>query len=228
MSKTDTQRLVDLKAALKTSKAKDLSTLEDFAALWGVTKPRFVNKLKEFARWPDYVEKNGNAYLFNRVDCLKAMIEHIERHKVVQGDRAKRMGAMIGTDQMAEHIAGGISIADLARANTLAAEIEARQRDQGLYVPIAEVVATVGAVFSEISEVLSNLRDHIDPHGKLAASTGALIDKKGHETLLALHAKLRKFLSPDALDEATRRPAGKSRKPGTQRRPSGRATRKAK
>lgn len=221
--KTDSQRLVDLKAALKRAHHKHTCTLEDLASLWGVTKPRFVNKRREFHRFPEHAEKVGNAYLYPTRDALKAMIEYLEKHKEVSTSRAKRLGELIGTDQMAEHIAGGFSIAELAKANQLAAELEERQRDQGLYAPISEVHRVIGMVFSEISEFVSNLANVVDPHGKLPPSARATLDSKAHEELLRLHGNLKGMLSTNAVDSGTRKPARKSGAARTRRkRPTGR------
>jgi hypothetical protein len=226
--KTDAKRLLDLKAALKKAKRKDyLLSLADCAALWGVTKPRFVNKRAEIADFPDVKLIEGNAHYYSAVDAIEAMIAHLERHAEAGGTRARRLSAMIGTDQMAEHIAGGFSMADLARANQLAAEIEARERDQGLYLPIAHVQRVVGMVFSELSELVSNLSNRIDPHGKLAPSVRALIDSHGHEQLLAMHKSLKGMLSPDVVDKPTRTAPRKPRPARAQRKRTSRGPRKA-
>ena len=227
--KTDSKRLVDLKAALKAlgRKKNPLISLDDCAALWGVTKPRFVTKRKEMAGFPDMVERDGNAHLYPAREALKAMIDFIERHQAASTSKAKRLGELIGTDQMAEHIAGGFSIAELAKANQLAAELEQRMRDQGLYIRVDDVQRVVGMVFSEMSETLSNLSNIVDPHGRLDPSVRTLIDTNAHELLLRTHRNLKGMLSPDAVDDANRKPAGKPRKARIRRERSGRGSRKA-
>lgn len=211
--KTDAKRLVDLTAALKKAKPKDVVTLETLSAIWGVAKPRFVTVARNFIDWPEPVGKEGNAYLLPAQKCFRSMIDYLKRHEAASKSRATRLGALIGSDQMAEQIAGGFSIAELARANQLAAELEQRQREQGLYIPVADVQRTIGLVFSEISEFLSNLSNYVDPHGnRLPPAVRAAVDTAAHEQLLSVHAKLRGMLSPDVKPEPTRKPARKPRK----------------
>ena len=218
--KTDSKRLVDLKAALKKEKPKDLILLEDCAAIWGVTKPRFVTKRKEMGTFPEMKERQGNAHLYPAREAFQAMIDYIDRHQKASQSKAKRLAALVGTDQMAEHIAGDFSIAELAKANQMAAEIEARQREQGLYAPIAEIQKVVGMCFSEISEFMSNLSNVVDPHGKLPASTRNLIDTSAHEQLLRLHKNLKGMLSTDVGSGGTRETDRKSRPARTRRKRS--------
>lgn len=210
--KTDSKRLVDLKAALKRVKKGQTISLADCAGLWGVTRPRFVQKRAEMAGFPDMVERQGNAHLYPARDAIEAMIAHIDRHQRANKSKASRLGALIGSDQMAEHIAGGFSIAELARANQLSAELEQRQRDQGLFVPVVDVQRTIGMVFSEISEFMSNLSNLIDPHGnRFTPALRAAVDAASHEQLLRVHGQLKGMLSPDVEPSPTRKPARKPR-----------------
>ena len=222
--KSDQKRLTDLKAALKAAKPKDRVTLEDCAALWGVVKARFVTVAKNFPNWPDKVAVEGNKHLFPAKKAIQSMIGYLERHQANEKHRSSELAAMIGsTDQMAEQITGGFSIAELAKANQLAAELEQRQRDQGLYIPVDDVQRTIGNVFSEISEFMSDLANVVDPHGRLPAETRALVNSNAHEHLLSLHAKLKGMLSPDVVSARDPEPAKKPRKPPARRKrkPSG-------
>jgi len=227
--KTDSKRLVDLEAALKAlgRKKAPLISLDECAALWGVTKPRFVTKRKEMAGFPDMAERDGNAHLYPAREALKAMISFIQRHQTANAAKTKRLGQLIGTDQMSEQMVGNFSIAELAKANQLAAEIEQRMRDQGLYVRVDELQRVVGMVFSEVSETLSNLSNLVDPHGRLEPETRTLIDTNAHELLLRTHKNLKGMLSPDAVDTGNRKPARKPRKAPARRKRSGSGSRKA-
>jgi hypothetical protein len=211
--KTDAKRLVDLAAALKKAKPKDVVTLETLSAIWGVAKPRFVTVARNFIDFPEPVGKEGNAYLLPAQKCFRSMIDYLKRHQEASKSRATRLGALIGSDQMAEHMAGGFSIAELARANQLAAELEQRQRDQGLFIPAADVQRTIGLVFSEISEFMSNLSNLIDPHGnRFSPALRSAVDTAAHEQLLRVHGQLKGMLSPDVKPNPTRKPARKPRK----------------
>lgn len=225
--KTDSKRLVDLKAALKAAKPKDLIKLEELASLWGTSKQRFVTKRREFVGFPEPVEKEGNAFLYPLKPCLQALIANIERHQQASTSKAKRLGELIGIDHMAEHVGGGFSVAELAKANQLAADLEQRQRDQGLWAQLSDVQRIVGLVFSEVSETLSNLSNIVDPHGRLLPETRQHIDKAGHEQLLRMHSNLKRMLTQDALDGATGSEARKPRKAPARRKGSGSRPRKA-
>lgn len=225
--KTDSKRLVDLKAALKKAKPKDLIKLEECASIWGTSKQRFVTKRREFVDFPEPTEREGNAFLYPLRPALEAMIAYIERHQQANTSKAKRLGELIGIDHMAEHMAGGFSVAELAKANQLAADLEQRQRDQGLYGSLTEIQRVCGLVFSEISELVSNLPNIVDPHGRLAPEVRDTIDKKGHEQLLRTYGNMKRLLAPDALDVTPRKETGKSRKAPVRRKRSGSGTRKA-
>lgn len=226
--KTDQRRLTDLKVALKAAKPKDALTLEDCAALWGVTKARFVTVAKNFPKWPDKVGQEGNKHLFPAKKAIQSMIAYLERHQKNEQKRTSELQEMIGgADQMAETFAGGWSIAELAKANQLAAELEQRQRDQGLYVPIAEVQQVIGSVFSELSEALSDLANVVDPHGRLPAETRALVNSHSHEHLLSIHGKLKGMLSPDVGRTRDKATAKKPRKPPARRKRKASGPRKA-
>ena len=226
--KNDEKRLLDLKAALKAAKPRDRVTLDDCAALWGVVKARFVTVSKNFPNWPDKVAVEGNKHLFPAKKAIQSMIAYLERHQKNEKHRASELQQMIGqTDQMADQISGNWTIAELAKVNQVAAELDQRQRDQGLYIPIDDVQRTVGLVFSEISETLSDLSTLVDPHGLLEASTRAMLNENAHKLLLASHAKLKALLSPDVGREPNPKPAKKPGKPRTRRKSSGSGSRKA-
>src|SRR6478609_5451523 len=133
--KSDSQRVVDLKAALKIVKPKDTLTLDDCAAIWGVTKPRFVNRRREMVGFPDHVEKVGNAYFYPAKGALQAMLGLLERHKAVDTNRSARIAKMTGQSAQQAAAESTFTPADLARLNRLRAEVEERERAMGLYVP---------------------------------------------------------------------------------------------
>lgn len=194
--KTDPERLIDFKAKLKTAKKTDEAGLREFAAMWGVSKPRFVNKRAEIADFPDPVRKQGNTDVYLLIPCLKAMIAHLERHKTAQVEKAVRQKKL--TPRAAAENVESLPVADLVRLNTLAADVEQREREQGLYIPAADVERVAGFVFSSLSNLLSNLAKRIDPHGRLPAATRKLIDDEGHKQLLSLHAEIKRLVKPDA------------------------------
>lgn len=209
--KTNAQRLSDLQAALKLAKPKDRISLGDLAALWGVTKPRFVNKRAEIAGFPDPIAIEGNANFYSTRDTIKAMIAFLERHQRQALDRQKRQARLLGNGVDAEALAQHTP-AELATINRLATDLDVRERTQGLYMAVMDVQVVSGEIFSEISEFMSNLSNLIDPHGKLAAEIRKTIDIKAHEALLKLYSKMKALLSEDAIHPGTRAPDRSPRK----------------
>lgn len=214
--KTNAQRLIDLKATLAAAKPKDVLSLADCASLWGVTKPRFVNKRAEIASFPDICATEGNAHFYPARAALKAMISHIDRHQKASADRVVRQAKLIGNSAAAEALAHHTP-AELATLNRIAAELSEREIKQGLYVPVAENQYVAGLVFSRLSEFMSGLSNRIDPHGRLDPSTRQMIDIEAHKELLLLHADMKVLLSDDAIHTDLGKPAGGAGQPRTRR-----------
>jgi hypothetical protein len=214
--KTNADRLLDLKAALASTKASSVLSLADCAALWGVTKPRFVNKRAEISGFPDASVVEGNAHFYPAKSAIKAMIAHLERHQQAQAARLQSQSRLLGRGGQADALAHHTP-AELATLNRLRADLEADERKQGIYCPIADQQQIAGEVFSEISEFCSTLSNQIDPHGRLEPEIRNAIDTKAHEALLKFHARMKGLLSGDALPERTRAADRSARKPRARR-----------
>ncbi len=215
--KTNAQRLIDLRAALKVAKKADIMPLAACAALWGVTKPRFVNKRAEIASFPDGIPGKGNSLDYPAIAAIKSMIQHLERHEKSRTERAKSRARLIGGNGRHAEALSQHTPQELATLNRLRADIEADEREQGIYCPIADQQQIAGEVFSEISEFLSTLSNRIDPHGRYEPEVRTAIDSKAHEELLKLHARLKGLLSGDALHTRTRAANRTARKPRPRR-----------
>lgn len=200
--KTDPQRLVDLKALLKTAKPKETYSLQEVAAMWGVSKARFVNKRAQFAWFPDPII-NGNTHLFPARDAIKAMIEHLERHQQAATERARRTAALIGGGTATEEMLLHYSPSEIASLNRTQAEIEQRERDQGEFIRRSEVEQMAGAIFSIFSDFVSGLSNRLDPHGRLAPELRAMVDTNGQLELLKAHKEIKGLLENDAVGGAT-------------------------
>lgn len=215
MAKTDPQRLVDLKAALKSAKATDMLSLGDCSIIWGVTKPRFVNKAKEFSDFPDPV-RDGNSHLYEARAALKSMIGFIERHQQASLERAQRTGKLLGGMATEESLLRHTP-QELVVLNRLQTELAKREIEQGNYVPRAEVEQIAGQVFSEVSELLNQLSNRIDPHGKLEPAIRVMIDTMGSKRLLEIHTRLKGLLTDHADNGTNSGKAGKPRQASTRR-----------
>ncbi|MET0373962.1 MAG: hypothetical protein ABW128_06855 [Rhizorhabdus sp.] len=202
MAKTDPQRLVDLKAALKTAKPKDTYSLQEVAALWGVSKPRFVNKRAEFAVFPEPIV-NGNTHLYPAREAIKAMIAHLERHQQAATERARRTAALIGGGTATEEMLMHYSPAEIASMNRTQADIEQRERDQRLFVHMSDVEQVAGSIFSILSDFASGLSNRLDPHGRLAPELRAMVDTNAQLELLKAHREIKGLLENDAVGGAT-------------------------
>lgn len=212
--KTNAQRLVDLKAALTAVKPKGTISLADCAALWGVTKPRFVNKRAEIAGFPDGVIGANNSLNYPAAATIKAMIAFLDRHHKANAQRVERQVKLIGGSKSTAETLTHMTPAELATLNRLRSDVEYDEREQGQYCPIAEQQRIAGEVFSELSEFLSALSNQIDPHGRFEPEIRVAIDSKAHEALLKIHSRMKGLLAGDALRRGTgaaNKPTGRTR-----------------
>lgn len=203
--KSNEQRLIDLKAALKAVKPKQTLSLADCAALWGVTKPRFVNKRAEIAGFPDASVVEGNAHFYPARAAIKAMIAHLERHERSKVERVRSQTRLLGGRTAQPDILSSHTLAELAAANRLNTDLDQQEIDQGLRVLSVDVAMEIGEVFSELSEFCTTLSNQLDPHGELAPEIRATIDTKAHEALLRFHAMLKARLTGERVDTRDRR-----------------------
>ncbi len=212
--KANPNRRRDIAAALKRAKPGDHLTLQDIALVWGVTKQRFVTVRNQMADFPDPLPGQGNVYIYPAKQALEAMLAHETRHDDAARARQKRTALILGhvaRGRAAEDI-GAYTPNDLSTLARLAADTEQRERDQGLYVPVAEVAALAGEIFGEISEFMGGLANMVDPHGLLPPSTRAQIDSGGSEALLGLHRRMKDMLSPDAKPRGNRTASVRTRR----------------
>jgi hypothetical protein len=186
--KTDAQRIADIKALLAKTKPKDELSLQDCAAVWGVSRPRFINKRAEMADFPQE-RRDGNAHYYPAKAALKAMLNRLEEQNRRSTERATRLGKLVPKNLSSS--ISNLSVQDLARLNRLHMDVEVRERDQGDWIAKAEVSMVVGEVFSDIAEFMSGLANKIDPHGRLSPKIRADIDSNGREALLKLHRKIK-------------------------------------
>lgn len=210
------KRRQDLAAALKRVKAEDVLTLEELALLWGVTKPRFVSERNLMATFPDHI-KQGNVYFYPAKAAIQAMLDHETRHDKMNRDRAAIAARILGKGRQEEVDSAGHSVNELATLNRMATEMEEREREQGKYIPAAEVARVCGEVFSEISEFMSSLDAKVDPNGLLPLEIRAMILSNGKDALLRLHRLMRDMLRADADDKPTRTAARRSRRASARR-----------
>lgn len=207
-------RRADLKSALRRAKPADNLTLEALAIIWGTTKSRFVSVRNTMPDFPQPMAGQGNGYIYPAAKALKAMLAHETRHDDAAKARAARTNAILGRSGRKGDAAdvGAHTPSELATLSRMAAEAEQRERDQGMYVPVAEQAAIAGDVFSEISEFMRGLSNKLDPHGLLPPETRTLVDTLGDELLLRIHRKMKDVLSPDAKPRANRTATRRTRK----------------
>jgi hypothetical protein len=206
-------RRADIRRALRRVKPDDMLPLTQLALIWGVTKPRFVTVRNEMADFPPPRKGNGNEYEYAARPALEAMLRHETRHDAAAAEKQARTAAILGHTQRgrAGTDVGTHTPNELATLNRLAADIEEREREQGLYVPVAENAAVATEIFGEISEFMSSITNRIDPHGLIDATVRARIDAAASDALMGLHKRMKELLSPDAQPRGNRAKAGRSR-----------------
>lgn len=204
---TNLERVQDIQRASKRAKAGDQLSLAELALIWGVGKGAFVNVRERMGGFPDPTPGPGNSLLYPAVDALKVMLEYETRADAAERERQTRAAAILG-------MRGGrgrrkkdevhLPPSELLKLSRLRAEIEQRERDQGLYVLRSEVENLFGDVFGVQSEWLGQLSLKCDPNGLWDPEVRAAVDEAGRECLLLIHAELSDMLPEDA-DSGPRR-----------------------
>lgn len=216
----NTTRRQDLKAAIRRAKPDDLLRLEDLARIWGVVKTRFVNIKNDITMtigFPSHVPGPNNTHLFPAKEALEKLLAWETRNDETSTARQQRAAEILGhTGKGKASLPTALHAPnELAVLNRLAADIEAREREQRLYIPAAEVSATAAEVFSIFSEYCGSLENYVDPNGLLPIDIRKKISDGGHATLLNIHKKLRGLLNAD---NGTDQPAPRSTRKARSRR----------
>lgn len=215
-------RRQDLKRALKRVKDGDLLKLEDLAKIWGTVKTRFVNvkgNIDATIGFPTPVQGENNSHLYPAKEALTAMLAFETRNDEIDQQRGRRIDRILGRGPQGKGRASQpftLSLSDMAQASRLAAEIEEREREQGLYVPASDVASTAAGIFDIFSEYLDDLDNRIDPNGLLPPETRTTLRTQGGELLLKVHSEMRDMLAGNAGSQSSgsprlRRPARRSR-----------------
>lgn len=197
-------RRADLEAAAARAKPKDLILLQDLAKIYGTSKTNFVNVLREIEKLYDVpvpVPGPHGAHLYPARKTLLLILRFEKRHDDLHASLQARTAAIMG-----KGIKGKVEnpedvmlpIGEIATLSRVMAETEERERDQGLYVPIADVAATAGRVFSMLSGYLSTLEAHVDPNGLLSPQIRGAINMGGKDLSLQIHAEMKDMLSGHA------------------------------
>lgn len=225
---TNIKRIQDLEAALKRAKPKDTLRLDELALLWGVTKPRFVTVRNTMADYPAPQPGAGNEYVYPARKAINVMLAHERRHEKAAQARQDRANEIMGAGKRkGSPEAAFWSPTEMATLNRLAADIEERERAQGLFVPIAEVQAIALTIFSEFSDLCSRMPNVVDPHGALPVATRQLIDKNAKQALVHIHGTLKHILAADVEPRDPGTTASGARAAPARRQRKGRVPRKA-
>jgi hypothetical protein len=208
-------RRADLEAALERAGPKDVLRLEDFAKIWGTSKQNFVNTLREIEKLvdvPDYQPGPRGTHLYPARKMLQAMIRYEKRNDEVHANLAARARAIMGGPKRGKAPAEALlPISEMAQLSRVMAETEAREREQGLYIPVAEVQEVAGRVFGVMSAYLSELDAQVDPNGILSTDVRTLIRDGGRGVALNIHAEMKHMLNGDASPKSRNSPrAGSS------------------
>jgi hypothetical protein len=212
-------RRKSLERAIAKAKPDDELELATLANIWGTSKQTFVNTLRvieaEFDP-PEYRTGDRGTHIYPAKTMLEAMLRYERRNDQVALDRQQRAARILGQHRVDQAEMLSLPINELATLQRIAIETEARERDQRLYIPAAEVTQVTGDVFSILSNYLSQLEAHIDPNGVLAKEARATLREGGTRLALRIHGEIKDMLSPDAEQPAKRK---------TSRKPNGRARR---
>lgn len=195
----------DIEAALRRAKPEDYLRLDQLAIIWGTTKTNFVNVKALMPEFPAPIAGPKNAHLYPARAALKVMLAYEKRNDKVAADLEGRFSRIMGRTpakggrgKAAREPEPMLPLNDLATASRVMAETEQRERDMGLYCPLADQASTAGLVFGMFSDFLSNLSTQVDPNGVLAPEVHAFLKIRGTELSLQMHGEMRDMLSGDA------------------------------
>jgi hypothetical protein len=182
-------RLTGLKSAHRRAKDEDEITLDTMASLWGCSKGQMVKIRDAIIGFPAHRTGPKGILLYPARLALKSLIDEETKDDREAAALLARQAKMLGRKHVPNaRPALNISISEMAQLARMSAEIEEREREQGLYVPVQP-----------------------DPNGKLPAAVRAAIDAGGRDVLLKIHAEMKHMLAGDA--PARRRNAETARAP---------------
>jgi hypothetical protein len=198
---TNLDRVRDIQAALKRAKPGDELSLAECAMIWGVSKGSFINRREQMAKFPNAKPGAGNSLLYPAQAALRAMLEHETRADEAERERQTRAAAIMGMSggrgrRKVEEVF--LAPSEMLKLSRLRAEIEQREREQGLYAPIADLRNLLASVFGTLSETLGRLELKADPNGLWEADVRQAVQAAGRECLLLIHAQVSDMLGPDA------------------------------
>lgn len=198
---TNLDRVRDIQAALKRAKPGDELSLAECAMIWGIGKGSFVNVRERMGKFPAPKPGAGNSILYPARQALEAMLEYETRADAAERDRQKRAAAIMGMTggrgrRKAEEVF--LPPSEMLKLSRLRAEIEQREREQGLYAPIADLRNLLASVFGTLSETLGRLELKADPNGLWEPEVRQAVQAAGRECLLLIHAQVSDMLGPDA------------------------------
>jgi hypothetical protein len=219
---TNLERVKALQSGVKRAKLGDKLSFTELALLWGVSKGAFTNVRQRMTGFPAGEPGPGNSILYPAKQALEVMLEYETRADAAEQERQSRAAAIMGLDRK-----GGrrkkeqvyLPPSELLKLSRLRAEIEERERNQGEYVPRAEVRATAARTYAILSEHLGQLDLRVDPNGLLPAETRAKLGEQGRKALLAIHAELSDMLGADVDHGPSRTPKRRGPAGGAERTP---------
>lgn len=199
MSQNRLRRREDIKRALKRAGDDAEMLLEDLAAMWGVTKARFVTVRNGMPGFPEPKRVDGSIFIYAARPALQAMWDWETRNDKIKSDRRARQNKLLGKGRgrpsKADLEEPMFTPTELLRFDQLAASVEQREINQGKLVWQADVEAVFSEIFSMLSSTVGSLANTCDPNGLLAPDVRSAIDNAGRQVLLNLHSEMKSYLS---------------------------------
>lgn len=199
-------------------------TMDEIAALYGVTKPAMHNIHKLVPDFPEFVDKKGNAFFYPAYKVVVALLAYVKRKEVATRDAARSFQDIVSPD----HSAGDdqtppLTAGEQLKAYQLRQNIVDEELEQGILHRADKCAAVSEKVFSEISRTFgSNLADTIDPNGKWPPELRTAIDEAGEALTLRCFGHMKHMLTVgvDGADlNADHEDPGPKKSTGARRRP---------
>lgn len=198
MSKSDAQRRSDLEAAKVQyrRRTRAMLTMDEIAALYGLTKPAMHNLHKTIPDFPESVDKKGNAFFYPAYKVVVALLAYVRRKERAERDSARAFNDIVAPARAAEDDQGPLLTAgEQLKAYELRQKIIEEELDHGTLHRGDHCAAVSDKVFSEISRTFgSNLADTIDPNGKWPPELRAELDTAGEALVLRCFVHMKHML----------------------------------
>jgi hypothetical protein len=222
VAKSDQQRRIDVAEAKAnySRRRKALVTMDEIAAVYGLTKPAMHNLHKTVTGFPEWTERKGNTHFYPAYKVFTSLLAYLERNEKMAAAQAAQFSELVRPPTAGD----GFEVQPMTASEQLKA-LDLRQRlideavDQGHLHRADHCAAVSDRVFTKISTTFGrNLADAMDPNGRWPGWLREDVTERGKQLVLQCFAEMKDMLTagvvetPQDANGKSTRPAGPPRK----------------